>query len=563
MSIYEPSSNEVMLLGHYIKQGEYVRAEELAEDAIRENPEAPRGYFLLGLYHHFINQQEEALVWWDKALALAPTNEDVLSTYTHYLFLSGINPDKWRELVYTGIKHYPDNSYFHFQYAQANLNRDHEISLAAYEEAIRLDPQQEDYLANYGMLLYHLGRKKEAEKYEELALSINPEHVQHLLRFGELAYHFRKYKKAQMLIDEAMRLAPDNTEVRQAYARIHPTKNIVVRTKNDLDYFALILPGKWIWKAFKEKVNIFWILLFLFVIESTVLYLLLGSSSLILIGAYAVSFYAVHRIKRYILDKSGITQKEEEQMKEKIEQNQRDAIQEMQVNIASAKQPENDVTPLSKEELEQQLAKMWQSENVTAVKKRMDETEAEETDPNKPLAPFRPAPPQEYSHWPFFAMFAAVIILFAVRSLPVFDNGPEPVAADTDLQESIQEAQPEDFTFDTEANDGVVQHFIDLLKEDATEEQLTELVSRDYTATILDNMDSPVIQAIAAAEIKKEIEPYKGLPITYALVTNEQEDVQAIIGVSDGTVSSIYAEGWSTSEADLNKYEELMTEMEK
>ncbi|MFP7254900.1 tetratricopeptide repeat protein [Terribacillus goriensis] len=563
MSLYEPSPNEVMLLGHYIKQGEYVRAEELAEDAIHGNPEAPRGYFLLGLYHHFINQQDEALVWWDKALALAPTNEDVLSTYTHYLFFSGINPDKWRELVFTGIKHYPDNSYFHYQYAQAHLNKDHEISLAAYEEAIRLDPQQEDYLANYSMLLYHLGRKKEAEKYEQLALSINPEHVQHLLRFAELAYHFRKYKKAQMLMDEAIRLAPDNEEVRQAYARIHPTRNIVVRTKNDLDYFALILPGKWIWKAFKEKVNIFWILLFLFFIESTVLYLLLGPSSLILIGAYAASFYIIHRFKRSMLEKSGITDKEETLMKEQTEKNQKAAIQEMRAAIASDAQPENNDPSLTQEELEQQLAKMWQTENISAVKARMEDKETEDTTDNKPLAPFRPAPPQEYSQWPFFVMFAAVLILFGVRSLPMFDNGPEPVAADTDLQESIQEAKPEDFTFDTEANDDVVQHFIDLLKEDATEEQLTELVSSDYSSTILDNMDSPFIQAIAAAEITKEIEPYKGLPITYALVTNEQEDVQAIIGVTSGTVSNIYAEGWSTSEADLAKLDELMTEMEK
>jgi serine/threonine protein kinase len=85
-----------------------------------------------------------------------------------------------------------------------------EESLAACEEAVRLDPDNEEALLEKGITLLALGRYEDALISYELVLHINPDNVRALSNKGYALYRLSCYQDALISYDLVLHLDPDN-----------------------------------------------------------------------------------------------------------------------------------------------------------------------------------------------------------------------------------------------------------------------------------------------------------------------------------------------------------------
>ncbi|MFS0749789.1 tetratricopeptide repeat protein [Oceanobacillus sp. 1P07AA] len=282
-----------------------------AEREINSQPDNSIGYVLKALHHYYINEQKEALSWANQAYELAPESEDVLTVVLAFYHETELQPEKWKNLTKTAVQLYPNNDYFHFMHALIHLNVDFEQSKKSYQEAIRLNPNNANYLAHYAYMLYFLKEKKEAKKYEKAALQKEPNNPAILNRFALTAYDQRKYKKAQILITKARQLDPKNEVIRTSFKKIHPTENGVVRGKREINNAiqnAFAAPGVWIWRnVFRENVSAMLVTFLVFVTEFVLLGLLTGRYGLALVVIYLIWGYISQQITRAKLQKAGFT----------------------------------------------------------------------------------------------------------------------------------------------------------------------------------------------------------------------------------------------------------------
>jgi tetratricopeptide (TPR) repeat protein len=161
---------------------------------------------------HELKRHDEALVSYDRALALRPDYADALNNrgitlqalgrhaeaLASYDAVLSLRPDFVEALVNRGIAHFELG---HFDEA-----------LADYDRAISLRPNNADALSNRGNALDRLQRLDEALASYNGALNLQPHHAEVLYNRGVALHKLKRLDEAVASFDSALALRPDYRE---------------------------------------------------------------------------------------------------------------------------------------------------------------------------------------------------------------------------------------------------------------------------------------------------------------------------------------------------------------
>lgn len=577
----KPLGGMIDLVKLHIQKGESDRSKALAEEIIREYPEDFHGYVLMLYHYYLLDQKKEVHFWMEETLSKFPEDEGILEMVI-YLYERYPDDDKVRrELIKTGLRLYPNNHFFHAQYAAINDKADNtDQALASYEEAIRLDPHNATYLGKYAVLLYQMNQPAKGEKYERLSLQEDPYSTYMLVNFAWIAYQLRRYKKAQFLIDEAMRIEPNEEYVREYYKIIYPTRNIFVRTKAQLNSFLSDIfkyPSLFFFKLFRERVPKYIIAWVVILIEIVGLYIISGKKLFsIIVGTYFLILFISSKISKSMLKNIGFTSTEELKIDNRSKTLQQTALEEMKEVAKTSEQHREGKNNLSADELSQQLTEVWGSTNTSNIQSNLEKSISREEfskestlqteDEKQASKVFTHEQTEGYSKWPILLMIASIILSIGFRHSSFIANQlnqPKPIpdeiqATIHESQQNFLDGQAEDFL---EENMQVLERFIQYIGEDDLENALSPLISEESLSLILEHSDDVVIDQLANSKIEKVMQPTKSMPTFYFLLGIEAEDFKAVVHMSFGHISALYIDSWVQFEEE-EKYRELMEQIE-
>lgn len=143
---------------------------------VKQYPDDPRGYHNLGLVYEARRLYDQAIEFYQHALILSPD----LAATCYNLGLVYSRLDRLREAI------------------------------EAYRRAIQLDGQLAIGHNNLALLLI-VTEPDQALKHAQQAVRLQPENANYLDTLGEIYYHLKRYREAKQAIDQAMALDPEQT----------------------------------------------------------------------------------------------------------------------------------------------------------------------------------------------------------------------------------------------------------------------------------------------------------------------------------------------------------------
>jgi len=166
-----PADQLLHLLGLVeIKAGNYLRALELLDSAIRLNNSEADMYAHRGLAYEKMNEPARARKDFEYAFSLNPEHSVTLANNAASLLSEGRIPESI-ESIGRAIKSNPNSPDFYAQRATMRLeNHEFELAVSDYDSAVRLNPQDGGLWFNRGLALEKCGRSTDA--FESFGLAI-------------------------------------------------------------------------------------------------------------------------------------------------------------------------------------------------------------------------------------------------------------------------------------------------------------------------------------------------------------------------------------------------------
>lgn len=195
----KPRSKETLnQLGKLLdKKGKYKEAVKLHKTAIETDPAYANGYVDMGVSLFHLNRHEEALESFERALSLNPPVK-----------IAKIAREN-RDAVLQAMGKTNTQSPSHENIGDWHRNRgEYKKSLAAYDLALKREPDSAQILNKKGVSLAALGRAEEAEKYYRLALKAEPDFAHAINNLALLLTATMRYKEALKLYHDALEADP-------------------------------------------------------------------------------------------------------------------------------------------------------------------------------------------------------------------------------------------------------------------------------------------------------------------------------------------------------------------
>ena len=154
-----------LLFGTAARNSIWLNDATIWNDVIRNNPGNARGYIGLGDYYLQIRSYEEALGWYRKALAAAPTGPsaaDACNNIGVYYMRSSVNDlaERYFDLALSMNSSY-EKAYFNKSHLYS-LRGDHARAIAALTKALTIDPSYAKAYAARGRSFLDAGRRDAA-----------------------------------------------------------------------------------------------------------------------------------------------------------------------------------------------------------------------------------------------------------------------------------------------------------------------------------------------------------------------------------------------------------------
>ena len=192
------------------RAGRFRDAEGLCRQALLANPAHFEASHVLALAQAGLQQHEQALESYDRALRLRP-NEAAVHNDRGASLLALDRPEEALQSYDRAIAAQP-------RFAAAFSNRGsvlerlerYDAALANYNRALALQPDFVDALYNRGNVLKSLGRYDEALASYDRALALRPDHADALNNRGQALKELLRYDEAMASYDAALALQPDN-----------------------------------------------------------------------------------------------------------------------------------------------------------------------------------------------------------------------------------------------------------------------------------------------------------------------------------------------------------------
>jgi len=226
-----------------LQQGQIEEGIKVIRRGLEVGPERGRLHNLHGQAHLRLNQDQEALAAFDRAIACEPTfadaygnranlladmdrREEALAAFDAALRVRPYNAEdicnRATVLADLGrldealagygqaIALMPDLPFAHFNRADLLLRQGRlGDALAGYDRAVAIEPRMAEAHSNRGVVLKELGRLEEARTAVEQALKLVPKSAEALVNRGNIAFEQGRLDEAQADYVRALELRPD------------------------------------------------------------------------------------------------------------------------------------------------------------------------------------------------------------------------------------------------------------------------------------------------------------------------------------------------------------------
>jgi len=177
----QAASRELAACLQLIRQGDYARARALAAEWIEREPRNARAHGMMGLAYHMEDRHQQAVAYFERALALDAADDAVRSAYGWCLYYLGRAADA-RAQFERLLKSLPDHADSHFALAVLDLDED------------QLDSAVDRFRRAIDSAAAH--RRKEDE-------------ARYRIRFADLLTRREDWTQAQTELARAVKLNPD------------------------------------------------------------------------------------------------------------------------------------------------------------------------------------------------------------------------------------------------------------------------------------------------------------------------------------------------------------------
>ncbi|CAD8115148.1 unnamed protein product [Paramecium primaurelia] len=157
-----------------------------------------------------INEYEEAIKYYDKAISIYPENDNAWNNKGSAL--QNLNKNEEALMCYEiaiSINPNYDNAWYNKGLALQNLNKNEE-AIQCYDKAISINPNYDYSWNNKGNALQNLNKNEEAIKYYDKAISINPKNDNALINKGLALSNLNQHYEAIQCYDKAISINPKN-----------------------------------------------------------------------------------------------------------------------------------------------------------------------------------------------------------------------------------------------------------------------------------------------------------------------------------------------------------------
>ncbi|MBL7816078.1 MAG: tetratricopeptide repeat protein [Saprospiraceae bacterium] len=230
---------------NHFKRGEvlfelhrYTEALEEFHKALIYYPNDTELHFRIAKTHYALNDFDNALLYSDKLITLAPDNRAGYALKAITLMLTNKHTSKSlksiEDLFKTSIELDPNDevTWSHFSKFYYHLGR-FEDALEASEKAIAISPSNIFSLNRKILALGRLGRYEEAEECSQLALSLDPNSPLTYVSKGQNELLKKDANSAEGAFMEALRLSPQFAEATQGLKEVEklrkePKENMII-----------------------------------------------------------------------------------------------------------------------------------------------------------------------------------------------------------------------------------------------------------------------------------------------------------------------------------------------
>jgi tetratricopeptide (TPR) repeat protein len=188
--------------------GRYEEAIEYYDRALAIDPSNIKALNDKGLSLYYSGRYEEAIEYSDRALAIDPNN--VIALITKGLCLHKLERyEEAMEYYDRALALDPNNisALSNKGVSQNNLGR-YEEAIEYFDRALSIEPNNVSILGNKGVSLKNLGRYEEAIEYYDRVLAIDPNNISALSNKGLSLNNLGRYEEAIEYYDRALALDP-------------------------------------------------------------------------------------------------------------------------------------------------------------------------------------------------------------------------------------------------------------------------------------------------------------------------------------------------------------------
>src|SRR5499426_2124525 len=194
----------------YYERGQYDRAIEDYNQAIRLNPNHANAFSNRGATYARKGEYDRAIESYDEAIRLNPKHADAFSNRGVAYARKG-DYDR-------AVENYDEAIRLNPRHANAFSNRgvayarkgDYDRAIENYDEALRLNPKHANALYNRGNAYRHKGDYNRAIENYDLAIELNPKHVDAFSNRGLVRFYQGQFAAAVPDFSRAVKLTPTN-----------------------------------------------------------------------------------------------------------------------------------------------------------------------------------------------------------------------------------------------------------------------------------------------------------------------------------------------------------------
>lgn len=228
MAQIRQSSNLNSMIEHYMGMHRYEKAKVLIGQALAEEPEEARYYYLLAVCAYHLDEYEDTELHLQRAMALGFDPEDVHQLYGH-LYLETGQLVKAEQAYLESLRENPNNARVHAAYAFLLKKTGHsQKSDKLMQMAMQLDPNDSEVIRYRHLFGLADGDREEQIHALELYMQVADNEISKEVQLGLNAMYRNRTREAREHFRQAFLLDPSNRNLAEVMNNLDQVQHIVM-----------------------------------------------------------------------------------------------------------------------------------------------------------------------------------------------------------------------------------------------------------------------------------------------------------------------------------------------